>query len=103
MTLIKKALAVAGIAVMLVPAAAMAQSSDEGYGGPGNVISGLEQGGPGNGGGGNNAPAQQPVKAQAQGGNLPFTGSDLGVLAAAGGLLVGLGFGLRRLTHRPSQ
>jgi hypothetical protein len=104
MTLIKKALAVASIAVMLVPAAAMAQSSDEGYGGPGNVISGLQQGsGPGGGGGGNSPASQQPVKAQSQGGNLPFTGSDLGVLAAAGGILVGLGFGLRRLTHRPSQ
>src|SRR4051812_46791457 len=56
MTLIKKALAIASIAALLVPAAAMAQSSDEGYGGPGNVISGLEQGG---GGGGGNAPAQQ--------------------------------------------
>lgn len=104
MTLIKKALAVASIAVMLAPAAAMAQSSDEGYGGPGNVISGLQQGsGPGGGGGGNAPASQQPVKASAQGGNLPFTGSDLGVLAAAGGILVGLGFGLRRLTHRPTQ
>jgi hypothetical protein len=104
MTLIKKGLAVACIAVLLAPAAAMAQSSDEGYGGPGNVISGLEQGGGGGGGGGGNESSpSQPVKAQSQGGSLPFTGADLGVLAAAGGLLVGLGFGLRRLTHRPSQ
>ncbi len=102
MTLIKKALAIASISALLVPTAAMAQSSDEGYGGPGNVISGLEQGG-GNGGGGNAPAQQQPVKAQAQGGNLPFTGADLGVLAAAGGLLAGFGFGLRRLTHRPTQ
>jgi hypothetical protein len=103
MTLIKKALVIASISALLVPAAAMAGSSDEGYGGPGNVISGLEQGG---GGGGGNAPAQQSqpvVKAQSQGGNLPFTGADLGVLAAAGGLLAGFGFGLRRLTHRPTQ
>lgn len=99
MKLIKKALAIASIAALIVPTAAMAQSSDEGYGGPGNVISGLEQGG-GNGGGGGNT---QPVKAQSQGGNLPFTGADLGVLAAAGGLLAGFGFGLRRLTHRPTQ
>jgi hypothetical protein len=103
MRLIKNALAVASVAVLLVPAAAMAQSSDEGYGGPGNVISGLEQGSGGGGGNGSAPSSSQPVKAQAQGGNLPFTGSDLGVLAAAGGLLVGLGFGLRRLTHRPSQ
>jgi hypothetical protein len=37
------------------------------------------------------------------GGSLPFTGADLGVLAAAGGILLSLGFGLRRLTHRPSH
>jgi hypothetical protein len=102
MNLIKKSFAIAGVVMLLVPAGAFAQSSEEGYGGPGNVISGLEQGS-GGGGGGGNSPAQQPVKAQAQGGNLPFTGADLGVLAAAGGILVGFGFGLRRLTHRPSQ
>jgi hypothetical protein len=101
MTLIKKALAIASISALLVPTAAMAQSSDEGYGGPGNVISGLQQGGGNGGGGGGNT--QPVVKAQSQGGNLPFTGADLGVLAAAGGLLAGFGFGLRRLTHRPTQ
>jgi hypothetical protein len=95
----KKIIAIASIGALLAPATAVANSSDEGYGGPGNVISGLQQGG-GGGGGGNESP---PVKAQNQGGKLPFTGADLGVLAAAGGLLTGLGFGLRRLTHRPSQ
>lgn len=104
MTQIKKILAVASIATMLIgPATAFgAQSSDESYGGPANVISGLEQGGGGGGVGGGDDESP-PVKTQAQGGNLPFTGADLGVLAAAGGLLVGFGFGLRRLTHRPSQ
>src|SRR3954452_10034123 len=101
MKLIKKGLAIAGIMMLMAPAGAIAQSGTEGYGGPGNVISGLEQGGGGGNNGGGNGSA--PVKAQSQGGNLPFTGADLGVLAAAGGLLVGLGFGLRRLTHRPSQ
>lgn len=37
------------------------------------------------------------------GGSLPFTGAELGVLAGAGGILVLLGFGLRRLTHRSAQ
>jgi hypothetical protein len=104
MTQIKKILAVASIATMLIgPATAFAaKSSDEVYGGAGEVISGLQQGGGGGGGtGGGNSPST--VKAQSQGGNLPFTGADLGVLAAAGGVLVGLGFGLRRLTHRPTQ
>jgi hypothetical protein len=104
MRLIKKSLAIAGIMMLMAPAGAIAQSSSEGYGGPGNVISGLEQGpGGGNGGGGGESNPPQQVKTQGQGGNLPFTGADLGVLAAAGGILAGLGFGLRRLTHRPSQ
>jgi hypothetical protein len=104
MTRIKKSLAIAGVLALLAPATAMAgdSSSNDGYGGPGNVVAGLQQGSGGggnNGGGGGNAP--QPVKAS-QSGSLPFTGADLGVLAAAGGLLAGLGFGLRRLTHRPA-
>jgi hypothetical protein len=37
-----------------------------------------------------------------EGGTLPFTGTDLGVLAAAAGVLFALGFGLRRLTYRPT-
>lgn len=36
-------------------------------------------------------------------GSLPFTGADLGVLAIAGMMMLALGFGLRRLTHRTSQ
>jgi hypothetical protein len=95
----KKIIAIASVGALLVPATAVANSSDEGYGGPGDVVSGLQQGG-GGGGGGNQS---QPVKAESQSGKLPFTGADLGVLAAAGGLLAGLGFGLRRLTHRPTE
>jgi hypothetical protein len=109
MMLIKKSFAIAAMAALLVPAGAFAQSSsDDTYGGPGNVVQGLEQSGGGNGGG--NAPAQatspatSPTKqVQSTQGGLPFTGADLGVLAAAGGMLLGLGFGLRRLTHRPIE
>jgi hypothetical protein len=96
MTRIKKLLAVVGATAMLALAApaVYAQSGTEGYGGS-NVVAGLEQGG-----GGDTA---APVQAAAdEGGSLPFTGADLGVLAAAGGLLLGLGLGLRRLTHRPT-
>jgi hypothetical protein len=100
MVWMKKTLAIAGVVALLAPATAFAQSSNETYGGPGNVISGLQQGSGGGGGGGGGS--NTPVKASSQG-SLPFTGSDLGVLAAAGGVLVGLGFGLRRLTHRPTQ
>jgi hypothetical protein len=95
----KRLFAIAGvvalIATAMMPVAAFAQSSVEGYGGP-NVVAGLEEGG-GNGG----PPPSAPVKRE--GASLPFTGADLGVLAAAGGVLLALGFGLRRLTHRPTQ
>ena len=94
---IKRMLAIAGVVALLVPSAAFAQSSgDQGYGSP-NLVAGLEEG---SGGG----PGGKPQAAQAADrGALPFTGADLGVLAAAGGILLGLGFGLRRLTHRPSE
>ena len=38
--------------------------------------------------------------ASATGATLPFTGLDLAVLAAAGVILVGVGYSLRRLTHK---
>jgi hypothetical protein len=99
---IKKLLAVAGVIALLAPAAAYAQSSEEAYGGDNSVVAGLEQdSGGGGGGAAETSPTSSP--AQAESGSLPFTGADLGVVAAAGGLLLGLGFGLRRLTHRPSQ
>jgi hypothetical protein len=119
MTRIKKIFAVAGATALLAVSApaVYAQSGTEGYGGS-NVVPGLEQGG---GGEAQTAPAEEsapveatpvaaapveaaPVQAAAdEGGSLPFTGADLGVLAAAGGILLALGFGLRRLTHRPSH
>jgi hypothetical protein len=100
MVKIKKLLAIAGVLALLAPSAAFAQSSTEGYGGDNSVVAGLEEGG-GGGGGGNQQPAA--VQEANDNGSLPFTGADLGVVAAAGGLLLGLGFGLRRLTHRPTQ
>jgi hypothetical protein len=95
MTRFKKLLAVLGATAFLALSApaVYAQSGEEGYGGS-NVVAGLEQGGGGDTG--------APVQAATNEGSLPFTGADLGVLAAAGGLLLGLGLGLRRLTHRPT-
>jgi hypothetical protein len=100
---LKKLLAVAGVIALLAPSAAFAQSSEEAYGGDNSVVAGLEQDNGGGGGGGGDESSPTTNTAQAEGGSLPFTGADLGVVAAAGGLLLGLGFGLRRLTHRPSQ
>ena len=97
MTRFKKLLAVMGATALLAfaaPAAFATGSGTEGYGGS-NVVAGLEQGG----GGDTGAPVQAATD---EGASLPFTGADLGVLAAAGGLLLGLGLGLRKLTHRPT-
>jgi len=102
------------VALMLVlPSAALAQNPGvEGYRGPDGTVQGIVEGG-GNGGGGNGAEgagagtdpsaSQQSTGSGSKGGSLPFTGADLGVLALAGGMLVLMGFGLRRMTHRPSE
>ncbi len=96
MVTIKKMLATAGVVALLLPSTALAQdrSGDEGYRTP-NLIAGLEEG---------SGSDRKPNQAQAADrGDLPFTGADLGVLGAAGGILLALGFGLRRLTHRPFE
>ena len=93
---IKKTFAMAGVIALLAPSAAFAQASNEAYGGDGDVVAGLESGSGDDGG------STNPTTTTTEGDNLPFTGSDLGVLAAAGGALLGLGFGLRRMTHRPT-
>jgi hypothetical protein len=43
------------------------------------------------------------VKSSTGGGSLPFTGLDLGLIGATGGLLVGAGLGMRRLTRAPGS
>ena len=89
---IKSLIAIVCAVALMVPSAAFAQSTDEGYGGAGAIAGQIDTGGP----------SGAPVTTE-ESGSLPFTGADLGVLAAAGGMLVLLGFGLRRLTHRPSE
>jgi hypothetical protein len=105
-TKLKTAVALAALVALLVPAGAIAQSGTDGYAGPNNVVAGLEESGGGNG---PTTPTAQksdtsPVQAaENNNSSLPFTGADLGVLAGAGVLLLGMGVGLRRLTHRPTQ
>jgi hypothetical protein len=104
----KKTLALAGVLTMLAPAAALAQDSTEAYTGPSGAVKGLEEAS-GNQPSNETAPVsnQTPAKSStapvatksAASNTLPFTGADLGVVAAAGAMLVGFGVGLRRLTH----
>jgi hypothetical protein len=72
---------------LALPGAALATSGDDGYEEQGSAVQGVVNAND-NGGGG---------------GSLPFTGAELGVLAGAGGVLVLLGFGLRRMTHGSAE
>lgn len=65
-------------------------------GGPGDVVGGAPGGGQGE-----SIPVNDVTAAgeNDEAGSLPFTGLDLGLLAAAGALLLGLGIGMRRLTR----
>lgn len=61
---------------------------------------------PGEGGRAGEEAAGEPRRASERpratsGGKLPFTGLDLGLVAAAGAGLLAAGIGMRRLTHAP--
>lgn len=49
------------------------------------------------------AGATNPSNANNNGDELPFTGLDLALLAGAGGMLLALGVGMRRLTRSPES
>jgi len=94
------------VAALALPATALATSSEEGYGGPNNVVSGVETGND------EGSPPSSPTTEAAgvsiesdssDSSVLPFTGTDLAILGISGALLIGFGFGLRRLTRQPTQ
>ena len=105
MRISKKFLAGTVSAALLVGApSAFAQSSaQQGYSKPGGIVQTQID----NGGGGGNTPgrvvstpeAATQAKSSSTSGTLPFTGLDLVLVVAAGGLLLGLGLGMRRLTR----
>jgi hypothetical protein len=88
---------------MALPAGALAQSADTGYNVPGGVVQDQIQ----------TQPAQAEDEtdstppavtaaappAQSDTGDLPFTGFDLALVVGAGGVLLLLGFGIRRFTR----
>jgi hypothetical protein len=77
--------------VLALPAAAIAQSSQNGY----SNVAGVSAGG--NQGGGNAPTAVQTTSGG--GGSLPFTGLELGLVAGGGVLLLGAGFALRKVAR----
>ena len=99
---------VAALALTLALATtAFAQSSIEGYNDEGGRVQSQVQGGRDDDGGDNGVvPANASGdgdEANGAGGKLPFTGLDIALLAGAGGLLVGAGVGMRRLTRAPES
>ena len=103
---LKKAMAAAIAVVALVfPAAAVAQQSgQDAYRPQGQIEQDVEgdQGGVGGspGAGGGVGGEEAAGNASNSGSGLPFTGMDVALLAGAGALLLGAGFGMRRLAHR---
>ena len=87
----KRLIAILCTLALTVPGVAMAQSSDEGYGGSGGIAGQVEE----NGGTSKVGNTDQ--------GTLPFSGVELFVPLLVGGVLMLVGLGLhRRSYHRPA-
>lgn len=86
-------------ASMLLAAPAFAQSSSQqGYATPsGNIEERISTENPPP----NNPPHNPPavVRSEEARSELPFTGRDIGLIVAAGGVLLAMGFGMRRLSR----
>jgi hypothetical protein len=90
-------------AFLALPASAMAPSAEGGYNQPGGVVQDQIQTQPAQAESEDTTPpaatAAAPPAQSDQGGELPFTGFDLALVVAAGGVLMLLGFGIRRFTR----
>lgn len=86
---------------LLLPATSLASSGSEAYGGPnGQGLAGIT----GEGHSGDPVSISEDSSSESTAtGSLPFTGFDVGVLAAVGIGLTALGFGIRRLNRQPSE
>jgi hypothetical protein len=96
---------------MALPAGATAQSADGGYNQPGGVVQDQIQTQPAQAEDETSTPTSSPAatprtvtaaapSAQSDaGGDLPFTGFDLALVMGAGGVLLLMGFGIRRFTR----
>ena len=93
----KKALIALTCASLLTAAPAAAQTASDGYSKPSGSIE--ERIAPERSPSGTTIEAAEDSPQASEGGALPFTGRDLLMIVAAGGVLVGMGLGLRRLSH----
>ena len=104
MRLTKKFLAGTISAALLIgaPSAMAASSAETGYSKPGGIVQTELDNGGGNHNPGaviENSTPPGGVTETRSSGSLPFTGLDIVLVVAAGGLLLGLGLGMRRLTR----
>ena len=104
-----KLLAILAMVLMLAlagPAMAQDNPTEDAYGGVlGEEVANNDDSG-GGGGGGGGTPTETVAVQQGvadNGGSLPFTGLELGLVVLAGIGLVSLGFVMRRQTRRPTS
>jgi hypothetical protein len=93
-----KTLIVAAIvsASMLIAAPAFAQTASQGYSKPsGSIEERISTGTTPD----PHDPPRVEVREEASNSELPFTGRDIGLIVAAGGVLLAMGLGMRRLSR----
>jgi hypothetical protein len=90
------------LTLAIATSASAQQSSVDGYEDQAGQIQAQVQGGGGGGDGSGTAPVTATTDSSA-GGSLPFTGLDVALLFAAGGVLAVAGLGMRRLTRSPGS
>lgn len=100
---LRRLLAVAALSLTLLPATAAAQTpSEDGYSTDGPTVQNqIDDGGPAPQSDSGSNPSPSASSGGGDGAGLPFTGMDLGLLAGAGVLLVGLGAGMRLVLRLP--
>lgn len=100
---LRRLVALAALSLTMLPATAMAQTpSDDGYDTDGPTVQNkIDESGPAAKSESGSDPTPSAGTADSDRAGLPFTGMDLGLLAGAGVLLVGLGAGMRVILRLP--
>ena len=103
---LKKAVPVALVGLAVAAGPAYAQSSIQGYSGNAGLVTEVDRSNNPDRVAGQRASAGAAASDSDGQGDvsaaLPFTGADLGLIAGAGGLLLGLGLVMRRVIRRPN-
>ncbi|MEA2426232.1 MAG: hypothetical protein QOH13_2642 [Thermoleophilaceae bacterium] len=86
---------ISALLLLCAPSAFAASSAQQGYSKPGGIVQTQLD----NGGGRSPGASASTPEAATSHGSLPFTGLDIVLVVAAGGLLLGLGLGMRRLSR----